>query len=151
MSATKNRLSETIEQLHQSNELLRALTDELSELLEEPADQATNRWVLAALDKMLVNLQQQFELEEDQGYLVDVLEQFPNWHPQVGHLRQQHTLLHRQLKEIRDRIAGASADVCVILESRRAVSDWIATYNEHQSRERQLIQDAFNFDAGEGE
>jgi hypothetical protein len=91
------------------------------------------------------------ELEMKEDYLVNVLEQYPNWHPQVEHLRQQHFLLHRQLREARDRIAGMTANGIAGREIRRQLEDWMNTYNEHLQQENKLVQDAFTQETGVGE
>lgn len=148
---TTNRLSNAVEELGRCNALLRLLTDDLAELLEEPAERATTRWVLGVLEAMLDNLQQQIRHEEEHDYLAEVLEQYPSWHPQVEHLRQQQQLLHRQLREIRERIAAGADDAAVLFEARRQLRDWIEAYNEHQRRETRLIQDAFTLETGVGE
>lgn len=145
-----SRLSLTVEKLQRSSALLRLLIDDLRELLEEPPDRENARWMLVVLDKMLENLEQQFELEEQQGYLADVLEQFPSWHPHVEHLRQQHALLHQQLREVRDRLA-ADRRKTVVHEMRRHLRDWIQAYEDHERRERDLIQEAFTVEPGAGD
>lgn len=150
-AGTTNRLESIVAELRRCNELLRVLSNSLVEQLQEPDDAATRGCVLDILDEMLKNLLQQFQLEEKNGYMAEVLEQFPNWHPQVEHLRQQHGLLHQQLVEIRDRIAAQPADSRLIAEMRRQLVDWTNTYNEHQEREAVLIQDAFTLETGVGE
>jgi hypothetical protein len=131
--------------------MLRVLTDDLTELLEEPAEKANTKWVLSVVDTMLDNLKDQFQLEEQDEYLAEVLQHYPNWHPQIEHLRQQHNLLHDQLCEIRERLATDVEESTVPFEARRQLRDWIHTYNEHQRRERQLIQDAFTLETVAGE
>lgn len=150
MKQSTSRLSSTVERLKHSNDLLHLLMDDLRELLEEPPDTENAQWTLAVLDKMLDNLQQQFELEEQQGYMADVLAQFPSWHPHVEHLRQQHTLLHQQLREMRDRLAADRSGI-VVREVRRHFDDWMQAYDEHEQRERKLIQEAFTIEPGAGE
>ena len=131
--------------------MLRLLTGQLADLLAEPAENATTLCVVELLDAMLDNLREQFRLEEEQDYLADVLQQYPNWHPEVEHLRQQHSLLHNQLRDIRRRVAAAGDRPTVRYQTRRQLRDWINTYNEHERRETQLIQDAFTLETGAGE
>jgi hypothetical protein len=125
--------------------------EELRDRLEGASRFENRKAILTTLDALLVNLRQQFELEEKDGYLEDVLEQYPNWHPQVRHLRQQHELLRHQLCEVRNRIAALSTGEPVGPEIQRQLADWMNTYEEHRHRETSLIQDAFTLETGAGE
>jgi Hemerythrin HHE cation binding domain len=145
------RLTNTIDALKRYNDLLRLLMDELRDLLEGASDFENRKPILRTLDPLLVNLSQQFELEEKGGYLEDVLNRYPNWHPQVVHLRQQHALLRQQLCEARKRIATLSPGEPIGQEIQRQLVDWMNTYDEHRHRETALIQDAFALETGVGE
>ncbi len=150
-SKMTNRLSDTVDALRSCNESLRVLTDKLAKQLDSKSTPATTPDVLSLLEDMLENLTRQFALEERHGYLADVLEQFPSWHPQVEHLRQQHGLLTQQLREMRNRVAESSGAQAPALPIRRQLVDWINTYNEHEQRETALIQDSFTLEPGVGE
>lgn len=145
------RLEATVGELQRCNELLRLLTDDLAELLEELSDKVTTKWVVNVLQAMLENLRTQSDKEEESDYFAEVLNQYPNWHPQIEHLRQQHSLLYKQLEEIYLRIAKNPEDSEVLFEVRRQLGDWIKTYNEHEARERRLLQDAFLLELGAGD
>jgi hypothetical protein len=145
------RLTDTIDALERHNDLLGLLMDELRDLLEGASDFENRKPIQTTLDALLVNLRQQFELEEKGGYLEDVLDRYPNWHPQVVHLRQQHALLRQQLCEARKRIATLSPGEPLGQEVQRQLVDWMNTYDEHRHRETALIQDAFALETGAGE
>ncbi|MBT6494231.1 MAG: hypothetical protein HOL01_06715, partial [Planctomycetaceae bacterium] len=66
------------------------LLGDLRDLLEESPDEENCRWLLVILDALLEAKQREFELQQDGGYLEDVLEQVPNWEPQVERLRHEH-------------------------------------------------------------
>jgi hypothetical protein len=148
---SRKRLTDTIDGLKRHNDLLGLLMDELRDLLEAASAFENRKPILTTLDALLVNLRQQFELEEQGGYLEDVLDRYPNWHPQVVHLRQQHALLRQQLCEARNRIATLPPDAAIGDEIRRQLADWMSTYDEHRHRETALIQDAFALETGVGE
>lgn len=148
---TKGRITEIVDGLRQSNNSLRELTDELSKQLQQSLLPVASAEVRKCIEGMLAHLERQIQLEERNGYLAEVLDQYPNWHPQVEHLRQQHALLHQQLKEMHDRVAGRPGSDALPMEIQRQVIDWINTYNEHQQRETALIQDAFTLETGVGE
>ncbi len=145
------RLTDTIDALKRHNDLLSLLMDELPDLLEGAADCENRKPILMTLEALLVNLRRQFELEEKGGYLEDVLDRYPNWHPQVVHLSQQHALLRQQLCEARNRIAKLPAGAPIAQEIQRQLVDWMKTYREHRCRETALIQDAFSLETGVGE
>src|SRR5262245_36103537 len=54
------------------------LLGDLRDLLEEPPDTETRRWLLAVLEELLNLLPNEFEFEDQGGYLSEVREQFPN-------------------------------------------------------------------------
>lgn len=143
-----SRLKNTIERLRHCDQLLRLLIDDAREMLDEPAEA---EWLLPVVTRMLDNLSTRIDLEEWEGYLADVLDRYPNWHPQIVHLQQEHRLLVRQLQEICNRIKEQSPSSPVGLECRRQVRDWIDIYLAHQQREQTLVQEAFVLEVGEGE
>ena len=55
------------------------LIGDLRDLLEETPDDETRRWLLAVLEELLDLLPNEFEYEDQGGYLADVCEQNPNW------------------------------------------------------------------------
>jgi len=145
------RLSETIDSLQQVEELLQLLLDDATELLAEPADAENDRWLVAIVDKMLANLREQFRIEEHGGYMSNVLEQYPAWHPQILHLQQEHRLLEQQLQEVANRMQSERRDWCLSHECRRQLADWVKWYRQHRRRETALVQQAFVLEVGQGE
>ncbi len=145
-----NRLSQTVKEFVQANQLLQLLMDDLSEILDEPLDAENAEWIAAIVDKVLINLDKQAVLEVETEYLSDVLERFPTWHPQIEQLREQHNLLHRQLVHMRRRIDHMKIKQ-VSREIRRQLRDWLDTYQELCRRESNLIHEALVLDVGEGE
>jgi hypothetical protein len=148
---TITQFSETIKTLRHVEELLQLLLDDAAELIAEPADEENDRWLAAVVDKILANLREQFRVEEQGGYMTDVLEQYPEWHPQVLHLQQEHQLLEAQLQEIDARMRNEQHDGAMSRECRRQLEDWIHWYRQHQRREAALVQEAFVVEVGQGE
>jgi glutamine synthetase adenylyltransferase len=149
--ATTTRFSETIDALRQVEDLLQLLLDDATELLAEPTDEENHRWLVVIVDKMLANLLEQFRIEEHGGYMSNVLEQYPAWHPQILHLQQEHRLLEQQLQEIANRIQSERRDWSLSQECRRQLADWINWYRQHRRREIALVQEAFVLEVGQGE
>lgn len=149
--STITRFSETLETLRQVEDLLQLLLDDASELLTEPADAENDKWLTAVVEKILANLREQLRILEQGGYLSDVLEQYPAWHPQVLHLQQEHQLLERQLQEVADRMQVEQRGGRLSQECRRQLTDWIKWYRQHRRREAALVQEAFVLEVGQGE
>ena len=141
----------TVHQLNHFNGLIHLLLDDLKELLATNASEDDRDWALSIMKKVAEHLQQQFELEEEDGYLEEVLEEFPNWHPQVEHLQQEHRLLQKQFNEIYDRLAATSLGSLMSHEVKRQLKDWIDSFRQHQERENRLIQEALCIDLGVGD
>ncbi len=141
----------TIRSVERFNGLIHLLLDDLKEMLAEDVSEDDRRWSLSIMEKVVEYLQEQFDIEERDGYLHEVLDQFPNWHPQVKHLQQEHRHLHRQFVEIRDRLESTPVDSAMSQEMRRQLGDWIDSFRQHQERENRLLQDAFTIDLGVGD
>lgn len=151
MQTIMKRFSETLGCLHHVQQLLQLLLDDAGELLVEQPDEENDQWLSVIVDKVLANLREQFQIEEQGGYMVDVLEQYPEWHPQVVHLQQEHQLLERQLREITTRMRRERLTGLLSCECRRQLQDWITWYRQHQHRETALFQEAFVLEVGQGE
>lgn len=141
----------TIKSLDHYDKLIRRVIDKLQQLLNGDIREGERQKALSLMDDVFGYLTAQFELEEEDGYLVEVLEKFPNWHPQLQHLQQEHRLLHRQFSEIRDRLASTSAFSALSCELRRHLNDWVESFQRHQERENKLLLESYILDVGEGE
>lgn len=120
-------------------------------MLAEDARDDERSWSLTIMDRVAEYLQQQFDVEESDGYLHEVLDEFPNWHPQVEHLQQEHRLLQQQFVQIRDRLEATPINSAMSHEVRHQLGDWIDSFRQHQGRENRLIQEAFSIDLGGGD
>lgn len=140
----------TIE-LDRYDSLIHELLDDLQEMLEGPVREDERHWALTVMDQVLEYLQAQFDLEERDGYLAEILDEFPNWHPQLEHLQQEHRLLHRQFAEIRDQLKATKPNSELNRELRRHLTDWISFFRQHGQRETKLLQEAFILDVGVGD
>lgn len=128
------------------------LLGDLRELLEQPLnDDEDRRWLVAVLDELLETLECEFCLEEDGGYMTDVLDIWPNWSGQVDRLFSEHETLCSQLKRLRYRLAEALPLKEVAESLRHQLRDWMTTLTAHHRHENRLIQEAFVFDVGTGD
>jgi hypothetical protein len=127
------------------------LLGDLRDLLEESPDEENCRWLLVILDALLEAKQREFELQEDGGYLEDVLEQVPNWQPQVEQLRDEHRELFGNLRQLRERVGSRQTFDEVADTVRADLRDWMTLLHRHHRHTRRIVQSAFNFDIGVGD
>ena len=146
-----SRCETTVKSIELYNKRIHQLLDDIQQLLHGLGNEGEREATLSKMNKILDYLAAQFELEEKDGYLAHVLEEFPNWHPQLQHLQQEHRLLHQQFGEIRDRLSATAENSNIASELRRHLSDWIASFQQHQQREDDLLHEAFVLDVGQGE
>ena len=127
------------------------LLGDLRDLLEEPADDMTRKWLRAVLDALLETLPREFELQDAGGYLSEVLEQYPNWYNQVDLLHQEQQALYANLRRLREQVACEVPFAEVADQVRRDLCDWMASLTAHHRHERRIIQTAFNLEVGVGD
>ena len=127
------------------------LLGDLRDLLEEPPDELTSKWMRAVLDALLDTLPRRFDLQEQGGYLEEVLQHYPNWQSQVTELRDEQRAIYAKLGNLRDRIAGdtpfqEAADGLSI-----DLRDWMQGLTAYRRHERRMVQTAFNLEVGCGD
>lgn len=127
------------------------LLGDLRDVLEEPADAENRKWLLAILDTLLETLPHEFDLQEEDGYMSDVLDRHPNWANQVEQLHHNHERLFQKLQELRGRIELNSWIAPIANEVRRDLRDWVLTIVAHRRRETRLVQTAANLEVGVGD
>jgi len=137
--------------LEQYSSLEYILLGDLRDILEEFPDGESRKWLLAVLDSLLETLPRQFILEDEDGYMSEVLERYPSWSPQVERLHRDHDELFAKLKELRGRIERNTWVAPLATEIRRDLRDWILKLIAHHRSETRLIQTAMNLEVGTGD
>ncbi len=127
------------------------LLGDLRDLLEDSDDEVTCKWLLAVLEALLDTLPREFDLEEQGGYLAEVLENYPNWVEEVDRLRSQHESLFNRLAELRQQILGRTSYAAIADQLRRDLRDWMMTLIAHHRHENRLLQTALNLEVGVGD
>jgi hypothetical protein len=90
--------------LEQYSSLEYILLGDLRDVLDETPDAESRRWLIAVLDALLDTLPREFDLEDTDGYMSEVLERYPSWNKQVDRLHREHDVLFTKLKELRGRL-----------------------------------------------
>ena len=137
--------------LEQYSSLEYILLGDLSDILEEPDDAESRKWMLAVLDTLLDTLPREFVLKEEDGYMAEVLERYPSWSTQVDRLHRDHDQLFAKLKELRSLIERNNQLAPIAAEVRRDLRGWILTLTNHHRSETRLMQTAMNLEVGTGD
>jgi hypothetical protein len=127
------------------------LLGDLRDLLEEPADAQTGKWLVAILDALLETLPREFHLKEQDGYLAEVLDEYPNWSDEVEQLREEHRVLYETLRKFREQIARRTRYQAIARRARGRLRSWMQALNAHNRHERRLLQTALNLEIGTGD
>ena len=105
----------------------------------------------AVLDALLDTLPRKFQLQEDGGYMAEVLDEFPNWSGEVQKLLTEREALFDKLGTLRERLAGRVPYRRIADQLRHDLREWMNSLNAFHRHERRLIQTAFNLDVGIGD
>jgi hypothetical protein len=127
------------------------LLGDLRDLLEEPTDQYTRRWLVAVLDALLDTLPRQMALKESSGYLNEVLDEYPSWYRHVEDLQNEQRLLVLSLQALRDRLETPGPYQRDAARVKTAVRQWMNRLMAHRRHETRLLQTAMNLEIGCGD
>jgi len=124
------------------------LLGDLCDLLDEPGDKTTTKWLIAILDALLETLPREFDLEEQDGYLSEVTDGRPYWSTKIEGLRCEHEKLFAKLQMLREELVQQSSFTRIAREVRTELRDWIDRLIDHEHRETGLLQESVNLDIG---
>lgn len=127
------------------------LLGDLRDLLEEPPDEVTCRWMREVTGALLETLPRESELKREGGYLSEVLEQYPNWSGQVDDLRSEKQAIYEKLRQLRNQLLQEVPFDVIAEEIRRDLRDWMNRLQAHHRHERRIVQTAFNLEVGVGD
>ena len=120
------------------------LIGDLRDLLEESPDNETRRWLLAVLEELLNLLPNEFEYEDQGGYLAEVCEQNPNLSNMVERLHREHQDLYCNLLDLRNRISSEQSFDFIADEVKPKLARWIEAAQRHRESEQQLVVAAYD-------
>jgi len=125
----------------------KALIDDLQKL-EESADPVTMPKLTdlrSKLDATRTHVTEHFRFEEQNGYMDEVRKREPRFERAIQHLAAE----HRHLAQSLETLIGAAKTAASLDETLRdAVRRWVNDVQQHEIRENDLVQDAFDQDIG---
>ena len=127
------------------------LLGDLRDLLEDDATEENRRWLMAVLDALLETLPKEFALKSRDGYLQDVLDEYPSWDNAVERLERQHVHLYRRLRMLRDRLVTRFPLQEIADRLRIEAEEWMDSFVDLHRAERHLMFDAINMEVGTGD
>jgi hypothetical protein len=124
-----------------------ALLDDLRGL-EETVD-PKSRLDLGQLGTRLAvaqaHVNEHFRFEERNGYMDRVRRREPRLEREIECLAEEHLELEQSLSRLFERAGTANGPMTAL---RQEVLDWIKRVRQHEARENDLVQGAFNLDIG---
>lgn len=127
------------------------LLGDLRDLLEEPFDEVTLRWLKAVLDALLDTLPREFALKDNGGYLSEVIDCDPSWSLQVQRLAEERRAVYHTLRTLRLQLRTTTEPLENAGEVQNALKNWMTSLTAFHRHERRLVQTAFNLDVGIGD
>lgn len=137
--------------LLECRELEYILFGDLRDLLEEPPNQETLRWLSAVLDSLLETIPEEFALKCGEGYLSGVLEDFPNWEGEVSRLEEEYFSLYRRLLDLRRRLQRNHDYREIAGKVSAELRDWMSSFRNHIQSEQRIVMLAANLEVGGGD
>ncbi len=141
MGRTENSVAEALGQAHA------ALLADLRELEQAvcPSREEGLAELHARLGAAHAHITKHFRFEEQNGYMDAVRKREPRLERTIQQLAEE----HRQLGQSLDALIGeAGAATSVGDALREGIREWIECIRQHEVRENDLVQDAFNLDIG---
>lgn len=141
MRSTNTALAEALRHAHLAlGEDLRKLEAALA-----PASRKGLAELRAWLTATKVHITEHFRFEEENGYMDAVRQREPRLERNIQHIADE----HRQLAEALDALIKASRTAASVEDGLcQEVRAWIEHIRQHEARENELIQNAFNLDIG---
>jgi len=133
-----------------TTELEYILLGDLRDQLEDQLDPQATHWVVAVIDALLKAIPERHQIVSQDGYLGEVVTEFPNWAAKVENLELQHFALYDRLSDLRDQLKGSKADDHTLNLLRFELQMWMESYTKHKRHESQLLQTAINLEVGGG-
>lgn len=148
--AIRNLLSWTDDFAHEHAHLGILLT-RVRRALGDESGEARDASLGTLLVQLTLEVREHMEFEEQDGYLAPVRQQLPRMHEAIERMRGEHDVLQSQLARIlTDATVGSGVYAFGENVSPR-LQTWLDSMRDHERRENQLVQEAFNTDVSAGD
>jgi hypothetical protein len=127
------------------------LLGDLRDLLEEPPNRYTRRWLIAVLDALLDTLPREMAIKEASGYLNEVLDEFPSWYRHVEDLQNEQRLVFLSLQALRDRLETPEPYQRDAAHAQSQLRQWMNRLLAYHRHENRILQTAMNLEVGAGD
>ncbi len=127
------------------------LLGDLRDILEESLDETNAKWLAAVIDALIETMPRNFALQDEGGYLQEVVECDANWYGYVRQLSDERTRIYHQLLMLRREIDEIPPREIAAKELRTNLRNWMVQLTAFQRHELRLVQTAFNLDVGIGD
>jgi hypothetical protein len=141
MGRTETAVAEALSQAHV------ALLGDLRELEEAacPASGEGLAGLRARLGAAHAHITEHFRFEEQNGYMHAVRAREPRLERAIHQLAEEHRQLARSLEALIERARDTTS---LDDRFRDEVREWVERVRQHEARENDIVQDAFNLDIG---
>jgi chromosome segregation ATPase len=137
----------TIDRFQRTHAALLADLAELKNSLEKSSGTSLLQ-VCTDLVVTRLHVTNQFRLEEQDGWVGAVRRQEPRWQHAIETLVEEHRKLESSLETLMDEANAAE----MLTDSLRAkILTWLERVHDHESRENDLVEEAFTEDLGAGD
>lgn len=143
--------SDLFQKIRQEHQDLGIELGNLRHLLSKESGEINPSALVEVLDRLRATLGRHFRFEEEGGYLTQVANRFPNWSTDVERLRQEHRTLRGELEQVCSLLGDDTRFTNVAGEVCDRLNHWLAKLSDHEHRENQICQEAFNLDVGQGD
>ncbi|MEZ6066657.1 MAG: hypothetical protein R3B90_13345 [Planctomycetaceae bacterium] len=134
--------------LQRCTELEYLLLGDLREMLEEPITPQGAKWILAVVEALLDALPREHRMKSVDGYLSEVLQEFPNWNRRVRQLESQYFEMYDKLAELRDELEDGRTELFTTQSVVVGLTEWMQLFTNLQRHESDLLLEAVNTEIG---
>jgi hypothetical protein len=144
-----------LREIKEDNWRLHELLHQAGKMIEGPsAHELSARQLVDTLGELRDQLALHFSLEEAYGYFEDAVQVEPRLSERAEELRSQHSTLFVNVCQIVDEgeqwlYGEAARDVLLLLKAR--FGKFLLDFRQHETREADLIMEAFDSDVGVGD
>lgn len=144
-----------LQEIKEDNRELRQLLEQLRRVFTLPKPPMRPRQIVALFGQLRDQLAMHFALEEAYGYFEDAVSVAPRLSREANELRNQHGEMFLHICDITEQaersLYGHEVRAGALRQIGRKYACWYERFQQHESRETNLVLEAFNDDIGVGD